>query len=76
MNADMELTDRQRRILRGVVEGYVATGQPVGSSTLVERTGLDVSSRRDASRPNAVTGTTPTACSNGWSLSWRGSRWT
>ena len=40
----MELTDRQRRILRGVVEGYVATGQPVGSSTLVERTGLDVSS--------------------------------
>jgi heat-inducible transcriptional repressor len=44
MNADMELTDRQRRILRGVVEGYVATGQPVGSSTLVERTGLDVSS--------------------------------
>src|SRR5919197_1043156 len=41
---DPDLTDRQRRILRGVVEGYVATGQPVGSRTLVERTGLDVSS--------------------------------
>jgi heat-inducible transcriptional repressor len=44
MNADMELTERQRRILRGVVEAYVATGQPVGSRTLVERSGLDVSS--------------------------------
>ena len=31
------------RILRGVVEEYVATGQPVGSKTLVERAGLDVS---------------------------------
>jgi heat-inducible transcriptional repressor len=41
---DSELTDRQRRILRGVVEAYVATGQPVGSRTLVEQTGLDVSS--------------------------------
>ena len=41
---DTEFTDRQRRILRGVVEGYVATGQPVGSRTLVELTGLDVSS--------------------------------
>jgi heat-inducible transcriptional repressor len=44
MNADMELTNRQRLILRGVVEAYVATGEPVGSRTLVERTGLDVSS--------------------------------
>jgi heat-inducible transcriptional repressor len=40
----MELTDRQRRILRGVVEGYVSTGEPVGSRTLVELTGLDVAS--------------------------------
>jgi heat-inducible transcriptional repressor len=39
-----DLTDRQRRILHGVVEGFVATGQPVGSRTLVELTGLDVSS--------------------------------
>ena len=29
--------DRQRDILRRVVEEYVATGQPVGSKTLVER---------------------------------------
>src|SRR5437764_1392103 len=41
---DLELSPRQRRILRGVVESYVATGQPVGSRTLVELTGLDVSS--------------------------------
>src|SRR5207248_5847120 len=37
------LTDRQRRILRLVVEGYVTTGQPVGSKGLVERGGMDVS---------------------------------
>src|SRR5918912_2857618 len=41
---DVELTPRQREILRRVVEEYVATGQPVGSKTLVERAGLDVSS--------------------------------
>jgi heat-inducible transcriptional repressor len=40
---EMELTIRQRTILRGVVEAYVAGRQPVGSRTLVERTGLDVS---------------------------------
>jgi heat-inducible transcriptional repressor len=41
--AETDLTLRQREILRGVVEAYVATGQPVGSRTLVERAGLDVS---------------------------------
>jgi heat-inducible transcriptional repressor len=41
--AETELSTRQREILRGVVEGYVATGQPVGSRTLIERTGLGVS---------------------------------
>jgi heat-inducible transcriptional repressor len=41
--AEPELTERQRTILRGIVEGYVASRQPVGSRTLVERTGLDVS---------------------------------
>lgn len=39
----LELTDRQRDILRSVVEEYVATGQPVGSKHLVERAGLSVS---------------------------------
>jgi heat-inducible transcriptional repressor len=38
------LSERQRDILRRVVEVYVAAGQPVGSKTLVERAGLDVSS--------------------------------
>jgi heat-inducible transcriptional repressor len=42
--SEPDLTDRQRRILRGVVESFVATGQPVGSRTLVEQTGLNVSS--------------------------------
>ncbi|HEX3805625.1 MAG TPA: heat-inducible transcriptional repressor HrcA [Gaiellaceae bacterium] len=37
------LSVRQREILRLVVEEYVATGQPVGSRTLVERSGLGVS---------------------------------
>jgi heat-inducible transcriptional repressor len=39
----MELTPRKREILRRVVEEYVATGQPVGSKALVERSGLEVS---------------------------------
>jgi heat-inducible transcriptional repressor len=39
-----ELTDRQRALLRGVVEEYVASRQPVGSRTLLHRTGLEVSS--------------------------------
>jgi heat-inducible transcriptional repressor len=41
---DFELSARKRQILRGIVEAYVATGQPVGSRTLIERTGIDVSS--------------------------------
>src|SRR5215468_3325927 len=38
------LPDRQLDILCRVVEEYVATGQPVGSKTLVERAGVLVSS--------------------------------
>ena len=38
-----ELSDRKRDLLRRVVEEYVATGEPVGSKTLVERSGLAVS---------------------------------
>ena len=37
------LTDRQREILRRLVEEYIATGQPIGSKHLVERAGLRVS---------------------------------
>jgi heat-inducible transcriptional repressor len=40
----MLLSSRKREILRRVVEEYVATGQPVGSRVLVERSGLKVSS--------------------------------
>src|SRR5689334_10813206 len=40
---ELELTARQRDILRCVVEEYIATGQPVGSKTLVERAQLGVS---------------------------------
>src|SRR3954449_8413503 len=38
-----DLTDRQQRILRLVVEKYVTTGEPVGSKALVERGGMNVS---------------------------------
>ncbi|HUG63845.1 MAG TPA: heat-inducible transcriptional repressor HrcA [Gaiellaceae bacterium] len=40
----MQLTARKREILRRVIEEHVATGQPVGSRALVERSGLAVSS--------------------------------
>jgi heat-inducible transcriptional repressor len=38
-----ELTDRQRTVLRAVVEDYVLTAVPVGSKALVSRYGLGVS---------------------------------
>src|SRR5205085_292975 len=37
MSVDLQLTRRQQEILRRVVEEFVATGQPVGSRTLVEK---------------------------------------
>jgi heat-inducible transcriptional repressor len=40
---EIELTTRQGTILRGVVEEYVASREPVGSRTLLERVGLDAS---------------------------------
>src|SRR5215468_5532045 len=43
MPETMQLSERQRTILRGVVEEYVASRQPVGSRTLVARVSLDVS---------------------------------
>jgi len=39
-----QLSERQREILRRVVEEYVATGQPVGSKSLLERSEMLVSS--------------------------------
>ena len=39
----MQLTPRKREILRLVIEEYVASGEPVGSRALVERSGLGFS---------------------------------
>jgi heat-inducible transcriptional repressor len=41
--SESSLSQRQRQILRRVVDEYVADGQPVGSKNLVERGGLGVS---------------------------------
>jgi heat-inducible transcriptional repressor len=41
--ASVQLSPRKREILRRVVEEYVASGQPVGSRALVERSDLRVS---------------------------------
>ncbi|MDQ3067238.1 MAG: heat-inducible transcriptional repressor HrcA [Actinomycetota bacterium] len=38
-----EISDRKRDILRRVIDVYVATGEPVGSKTLVEQSGMPVS---------------------------------
>lgn len=43
MSVELQLTPRQQEILRRVVEEFVATGQPVGSKTLVERAQLGAS---------------------------------
>ena len=42
--AAIKLSPRQREILRDLIDVYIATGEPVGSRTLVERRGLEVSS--------------------------------
>src|SRR5689334_24853061 len=40
MALQVELTPRQQEILRRVVEEFVASGQPVGSKTVVEKGGI------------------------------------
>jgi heat-inducible transcriptional repressor len=40
MSVKLQLTQRQQEILRRVVEEHIATGQPVGSKTLVEKASL------------------------------------
>src|ERR1700751_3341248 len=39
----LQLSERQKAVLRRVVEEFVGTGEPVGSKTLVERSDLRVS---------------------------------
>ncbi|HEX5173398.1 MAG TPA: heat-inducible transcriptional repressor HrcA [Gaiellaceae bacterium] len=43
MRETTKISERQRAVLRRVVEEFVGTGQPVGSKTLVERSDLQVS---------------------------------
>jgi len=38
-----ELSERKRAVLRAIVEEYVRTGEPVGSETIAEHSGLGVS---------------------------------
>ncbi|MBE6957025.1 MAG: heat-inducible transcription repressor HrcA [Ruminococcaceae bacterium] len=40
----MELTERKKRILRAIIESYIATAEPVGSKAVAQLAGLDVSS--------------------------------
>src|ERR1700752_525432 len=40
MSVKLQLTPRQQEVLRRVVEAHVASGDPVGSKTLVERSGM------------------------------------
>lgn len=44
MSSFQPLSERQQHILGLIVHNYVETGQPVGSKTLVEQHGLDISS--------------------------------
>lgn len=39
----MELTNRKKRILRAIVEIYIATAEPVGSKAVAQQAGLDIS---------------------------------
>lgn len=40
----MELDDRKKRVLQAIVDDYVATNEPVGSKSLIERHNFQVSS--------------------------------
>lgn len=39
----MDLAERKKKILRAIVEGYIETGEAVGSKTLLQETGINVS---------------------------------
>ncbi len=43
-SADMELSERKRKILKAVVESYIETAEPVGSKAIAAGAGLGVSS--------------------------------
>ena len=39
----IELNDRAKHLLKVLIEGYISDGQPIGSSLLAKRSGLDLS---------------------------------
>ena len=43
-NFYLELSDKSKLILKGVVESYLDTGDPAGSKTILEKIGIDISS--------------------------------
>ncbi len=40
---DLEITERRQQVLRAVIEEHIASGQPVGSKTLVQARGFEAS---------------------------------
>ncbi len=40
----MELTDRKKQLLRAIVEEYIITAEPVGSKSIAQSAGMDISS--------------------------------
>jgi len=43
MNCQPDLNDRAKHLLKVLIEGYIANGQPIGSTLLAKRSGLDLS---------------------------------
>ena len=52
----MELSERQKKLLAAIVERYIATGEPVGSKTLVDALGMPVSPATVRNEMAALTG--------------------
>lgn len=50
----MELSDRKKMILKAIIDDYVKTGEPVGSTTLVNRYGIQVSTATIRSECNEL----------------------
>ncbi len=43
MSSPPDITDRARHLLKVLIEGYIEDGQPIGSTLLAKRSGLDLS---------------------------------
>lgn len=51
---DMELSDRKKQILRAIIDDYISTALPVGSKSLADHHGLQVSSATIRSEMNEL----------------------